>query len=51
MPLDAALDVSITRVAKTIFLSSQNVQVHSINWLKDVDEWLEEGRSLALFYS
>jgi hypothetical protein len=29
----------------------QFVQVHSVNWLKDVDEWLGEGRSLALFYS
>jgi hypothetical protein len=29
----------------------QSVQVHSVNWLKDVDEWLGEGRSLALFYS
>jgi hypothetical protein len=28
----------------------QSVQVHSVNWLKDVDGWLGEGRSLALFY-
>jgi hypothetical protein len=33
----------------TFYLHS--VQVHSVNWLKDVDEWLGEGRSLALFYS
>jgi hypothetical protein len=29
----------------------QSVQVHSVNWLKEVDECLGEGRSLALFYS
>jgi hypothetical protein len=29
----------------------QPVQVHSVNWLKEVDECLGEGRSLALFYS
>jgi hypothetical protein len=29
----------------------QSVQVHSINWLKEVDEGLGEGRSLALFYN
>jgi hypothetical protein len=29
----------------------QYVQVHSVNWLKEVDECLGEGRSLALFYS
>jgi hypothetical protein len=28
----------------------QPVQVHSVIWLKDVDEWLGEGHSLALFY-
>jgi hypothetical protein len=29
----------------------QSVQVHSVNWFKEVDECLGEGRSLALFYS
>jgi hypothetical protein len=29
----------------------QSVQVHSVNWLKEADECLGEGRSLALFYS
>jgi hypothetical protein len=29
----------------------QTVQVHSVNWLKEVDECLGEGRSLALFYN
>jgi hypothetical protein len=29
----------------------QSVQVHSVNWLKEVDECLGEGRSLALFCS
>jgi hypothetical protein len=29
----------------------QSVKVHSENWLKEVDECLGEGRSLALFYS
>jgi hypothetical protein len=29
----------------------QSVQAHSVNWLKEVDECLREGRSLALFYS
>jgi hypothetical protein len=29
----------------------QSVHVHSVNWLKEVDECLGEGRSLALFYS
>jgi hypothetical protein len=29
----------------------RSVQVHSINWLKEVDECLGKGRSLALFYS
>jgi hypothetical protein len=29
----------------------QYVQVHSVNWLKEVDECLGEGRLLALFYS
>jgi hypothetical protein len=29
----------------------QSVQVHSVNWLKEVDECLGEGRSLAHFYS
>jgi hypothetical protein len=29
----------------------QSVQVLSVNWLKEVDECLGEGRSLALFYS
>jgi hypothetical protein len=29
----------------------QSVQVHTVNWLKEVDECLGEGRSLALFYS
>jgi hypothetical protein len=28
----------------------QSVQVHSVNWLKEVDECLGEERSLALFY-
>jgi hypothetical protein len=28
-----------------------SVQVHSVNWLKEVDECLGEGRSLALFCS
>jgi hypothetical protein len=27
----------------------QSVQVHSVNWLKEVDECLGEGRSLVLF--
>jgi hypothetical protein len=29
----------------------ESVQVHSVNWLKEVDECLGEGRSLALFYN
>jgi hypothetical protein len=29
----------------------QSAQVHSVNWLKEVDECLGEGRSLALFYN
>jgi hypothetical protein len=29
----------------------QSVQVHSVNWLKEVDECLGEGRSLALSYN
>jgi hypothetical protein len=29
----------------------QSVQVHSVNWLKEVDECLGEGCSLALFYN
>jgi hypothetical protein len=29
----------------------QSVQVHSVDWLKEVDECLGEGRSLALFYN
>jgi hypothetical protein len=28
----------------------QSVQIHSVNWLKEVDECLGEGCSLALFY-
>jgi hypothetical protein len=27
----------------------QSVQVHSVNWLKEADECLGEGRSLALY--
>jgi hypothetical protein len=34
---------------ETVYL--QSVQVHSGNWLKEVDECLGEGRSLALFYN
>jgi ABC-type sugar transport system permease subunit len=34
-----------------IILAFSVVQVHSVNWLKDVDEWLGEGHSLVLFYS
>jgi hypothetical protein len=29
----------------------QSVQVHSVNWLEEVDECLGEGRSLAPFCS
>jgi hypothetical protein len=29
----------------------QSVRVHSVNWLKEVDECLGEGRSLAHFHS
>jgi hypothetical protein len=29
----------------------QSVQLHSVNWLKEVDECLGEGRSLTLFYN
>jgi hypothetical protein len=28
-----------------------SVQVHSVNWLREVDECLGEGRWLALFYN
>jgi hypothetical protein len=34
-----------------ILVYLQSVQVHSVNWLKEVGEFLGEGRSLALFYS
>jgi hypothetical protein len=29
----------------------QSVQVNSVNWLKEVDECVGEGRSLALLYN
>jgi hypothetical protein len=38
--------MAIEYVQKKIFIVSvylQSVQVHSVNWLKDVDEWLGEG--------
>jgi hypothetical protein len=55
--LDAGLSIESVRyiyfnffyIIIPVYLES--VQLNSVNWLKEVDECLGEGRSLALFYS
>jgi hypothetical protein len=41
----------LTRDFFNIPVYLQSVQVHSVNWLKEVNECLGEGGSLALFYN